>query len=75
MLLNPVNLKKTDYVPSEEGDAMGREETEQLRCKLLAWVQAGCAAGRLPALLLDEEEIRCAGTEELRALARRYAIR
>ena len=27
------------------------------------------------ALLLDEEEIRCAGTEELRALARRYAIR
>ena len=48
-------------------------ETEALRQKLLDEIWAGGCAG-LGAMLLDEEAIRAAGPEQLRALARQYGI-
>ena len=48
-------------------------ETEALRQKLLDEIWVGGCAG-LGAMLLDEEEIRSAGPEQLRALARQYGI-
>ena len=47
---------------------------EALRQQLLDEVYAGAFSG-LGAMLLDEEEIRQAGPEELEALARRYGFR
>ena len=50
------------------------QDTAQLRQQLLDEIYAGAFSG-LGAMLLDEEEIRQAGPEELEALARRYGFR
>lgn len=49
---------------------MGPEE--ELRQKLLDEIYAGAFAGGMPAMLLDEDEIKNADGEELRRIARRY---
>ena len=49
------------------------QNTEELRRMLLDEIYAGAASG-LGAMLLDEQEIRRAGPEELEAIARRYGI-
>lgn len=48
-------------------------DTEELRQKLLEEIYAGAVAG-MPVMLLDEYEIRHAGDEELRRIARRYGL-
>ena len=48
--------------------------TEQLRRKLLEEIYAGAFAG-MPAMLLDEDEIRDADEEELIEIAKRYGMR
>ena len=48
--------------------------TEELRRKLLEEIYAGAFAG-MPAMLLDEDEIRNADEEDLQAIARRYGYR
>ncbi|MGN0136445.1 hypothetical protein [Anaerotignum sp.] len=48
-------------------------EIEELRKKLLAEIYAGAMAG-MPAMLLDEHEIRRADGEELLKIARRYGL-
>lgn len=50
------------------------DSTQALRQRLLDQGYAGACSG-LGAMLLDEEEIRQAGPEELEALARRYGFR
>lgn len=52
-------------------ETQNTQETEALRQKLLNEVWAGAAAG-LPAMLLDEDAIRCADADELETIARRY---
>ena len=48
--------------------------TEELRRKLLEEIYAGAFAG-MPAMLLDEDEIRDADEEELIEIAKRYGTR
>ena len=48
--------------------------TEELRRKLLEEIDAGAFAG-MPAMLLDEDEIRDADEEELIEIAKRYGMR
>lgn len=48
--------------------------TEELRRKLLEEIYAGAFAG-MPAMLLDEDEIRDADEEELLEIAKRYGMR
>ena len=48
--------------------------TEELRRKLLEEIYAGAFAG-MPAMLLDEDEIRDADEEELIEIAKRYGMR
>lgn len=48
--------------------------TEELRRKLLEEIYAGAFAG-MPAMLLDEDEIRNADEEELIEIAKRYGMR
>ena len=48
--------------------------TEKLRRKLLEEIYAGAFAG-MPAMLLDEDEIRDADEEELIEIAKRYGMR
>lgn len=48
--------------------------TEELRRKLLEEIYAGAFAG-MPAMLLDEGEIRDADEEELIEIAKRYGMR
>ena len=47
---------------------------EELRRKLLEEICAGAFAG-MPAMLLDEDEIRDADEEELIEIAKRYGMR
>lgn len=47
---------------------------EELRRKLLEEIYAGAFAG-MPAMLLDEDEIRDADEEELIEIAKRYGMR
>lgn len=46
--------------------------TEDLRKELLDEIYAAAFGGGMGAALLDEDEIREAGPEELREIARRY---
>lgn len=48
--------------------------TEELRRKLLEEIYAGAFAG-MPAMLLDEDEIRDADEKELIEIAKRYGMR
>ena len=48
--------------------------TEELRRKLLEEIYDGAFAG-MPAMLLDEDEIRDADDEELIEIAKRYGMR
>ncbi len=50
------------------------DEAEGLRRELLNEVYAGAFSG-FGAMLLDEDEIRCADPEELEEIARRYGKR
>ena len=50
---------------------MGTGDEERLRQELLDEICAGAFSGT-PVMLLDEDEIREAGSEELRQIARRY---
>ena len=59
----------------EETLCPGRaEDAEALRRRLLEDVYAGAFSG-LGAMLLEEDEIRAAGPEELEHLARRHGIK
>ena len=49
------------------------ENTEDLRQKLLDDVYAGAFAG-MPAMLLEEDEIRKADDEELEEIARQHGL-
>lgn len=51
-----------------------KDETEELRQKLLSDVYAGACSG-LGAMLLDEDRIRQADSEELKEIARQYGYR
>lgn len=48
-------------------------ETEELRKRLLEEIYAGAIAG-MPAMLLDEDEIRKADSDELDQIAQRYGF-
>ena len=50
------------------------QDTAQLRQQLLDEIYAGASAG-LGAMLLDEETVLRADSEELEELARRYGLR
>ena len=50
------------------------KNTEELRQELLDEVYAGACSG-LPAMLLDEDDIRRADGDELEHIARRYGLR
>lgn len=50
-----------------------QDQTEQLRQRLLDEIYAGAVCG-FGAMLLDEEEIRSADSEELEQIACRYGI-
>lgn len=50
------------------------ENTEDLRQKLLDDVYAGAFSGGMPAMLLEEDEIRKADDEELDEIARRHGL-
>ena len=50
------------------------KNTEELRQELLDEVYAGACSG-LPAMLLDEDDIRRADGDELEQIARRYGLR
>ena len=50
-------------------------DAEALRQALLDELYAGAFSGGLGAMLLDEEEVRQAGPEELEELARRYGLK
>ena len=58
----------------EEMILTDRENVEELRQLLLDEIWAGAASG-LGAVLLDEQEIRRAGPEELETIAQRYGLR
>ena len=51
------------------------DNAETLRQTLLNDVYAGAFGGGMPAMLLDEDEIRNADEEDLQAIARRYGYR
>ena len=48
-------------------------DTEELRRRLLDEIYAGAFAG-MPAMLLDEDEIRHADAEKLRQIAKQYGM-
>ncbi len=52
---------------------MGTYDEERLRQELLDEICAGAFSG-MPAMLLDEDEIKKAGSEELQRIARRYGL-
>ncbi len=49
-------------------------DNEALRCQLLDEIYAGAMAG-MPAMLVDEEQIRNGDREELEKIAERYGLR
>ncbi len=51
------------------------QDGEQLREKLLDDVYAGAFAGGVPAMLLEEEEIRGADDEKLAEIAERHGLK
>lgn len=51
-----------------------QEQWENLRRKMTDELSAGAFSG-LGAMILDEEEVRMAGPQELEELARRYGIK
>ena len=51
------------------------QDGEQLREKLLDDVYAGAFAGGVPAMLLEEEEIRGADDEKLEEIAERHGLK
>ena len=51
------------------------QTSEDLRQKLLDDVYAGAFAGGMPAMLLEEDEIRKADDEELEEIARRHGLK
>ena len=53
-------------------DIFDPDDTEELRQELLDEIYAGAFAGGIPAMLLDEDDIRCASPSELQEIARRY---
>lgn len=50
-------------------------QIEQLRQALLEEMYAGAFGGGFSAMLMDEDTIRRADSEELRAIAQRYGFR
>ena len=55
-------------------DIFDPDDTEELRQELLDEIYAGTFAGGIPAMLLDEDDIRCASPSELQEIARRYGF-
>ena len=55
-------------------DIFDPDDTEELRQELLDEIYAGAFAGGIPAMLLDEDDIRCASPSELQEIARRYGF-
>ena len=51
------------------------QNSENLRQKLLDDVYAGSFAGGIPAMLLEEDEIRTADDEELDEISRRHGLK
>ena len=51
------------------------QNLDDLRQKLLDDVYAGAFAGGVPAMLLEEDEIRKADEEELEEIARRHGLK
>lgn len=51
------------------------QNSENLRQKLLDDVYAGAFAGGIPAMLLEEDEIRTADDEELDEISRRHGLK
>ena len=51
------------------------QSSEDLRQLLLDDVYAGAFAGGMPAMLLEEDDIRKADDEELEELARRHGLK
>ena len=52
-----------------------RQNPDDLRQKLLDDVYAGAFSGGMPAMLLEEDEIRKADDEELEEIARRHGLK
>ena len=55
-------------------DFFDSDDPEELRQELLDEIYAGAFAGGMPAMLLDEDDIRCASPSELQEIARRYGF-
>lgn len=51
------------------------QNPDDLRQELLDDVYAGAFSGGMPAMLLEEDEIRNADDEELEAIARRHGLK
>ena len=51
------------------------QSPDDLRQKLLDDVYAGAFSGGMPAMLLEEDEIRKADDEELEEIARRHGLK
>ena len=51
------------------------QNSEDLRRKLLDDVYAGAFAGGMPAMLMEEDEIRKADDEELEKIAKRHGLK
>lgn len=51
------------------------QNPDDLRQKLLDDVYAGAFSGGMPAMLLEEDEIRNADDEELEEIARRHGLK
>lgn len=51
------------------------DDTESLREELLDEIYAGAFAGGIPAMLLDEDDVRRADPAELEEIARQYGLR
>ena len=51
------------------------QNPDDLRQELLDVVYAGAFSGGMPAMLLEEDEIRKADDEELEAIARRHGLK
>lgn len=51
------------------------QEKEDLRKKLLDDVYVGAFSGGMPAMLLEEDEIRKADDEELEEIAKRHGLK
>ena len=50
------------------------DDTKTLRQAILDEIYAGAVIGGFPAMLVDEDAVRCASPEELKEAARRYGL-